>query len=213
MKISNYDTIILMGEKRIRLFFFALLLLFFSLDFYISLMIHLEEADNTALYVILYSLHGVTIIAYSYVIFGTKQKLIISQFLMGIAVIVIALTLFVVLLFLLLGNKYLTIFLCSVIFLFLLALVRWVLIIINYHNFKTSIKLGTSLFISVGAGGVGSLFARDIKIRFGEAAELPVLIFCLAAISAVIGFLGIFCINRYVLARKAEFDGQIEFLE
>jgi FlaA1/EpsC-like NDP-sugar epimerase len=209
----NHDTIILMGEKRIRIFFFALLLLFFSLDFYISLMIHLEEADNTALYAILYSLHGVTIIAYSYVMFGTKQKLIISQFLMGIAVIVIALTLFVVLLFLLLGNKYLTIFICSVIFLFFLALVRWVLIKINYHNFKTSVKLGTSILISVGAGGVGSLFARYIKVQFGEVAELPVVIFCLAAMSTVIGFLGVFGINRYVLAKKAEFDSQIEYLE
>lgn len=213
MKFDNQQTIKIIGEKRLRVCAFSMITLLFGFSFFMSFFIHFEEADNLVLYYLLFSIYGIALAANIYLLFRTERKIVLGQLIVGASFIVLALTLFVAFLFVLLGNRYLTIFIASAVFLLLLAVMRWVLIKINYHNFKKTSKMGTSfLFCMIGAG-VGRGISQCIRAVCGKTVELSMMIICLVVVSVLLGFMGVFSVNRYVLAKKYEFSRLIEYIE
>lgn len=211
MKNNTRKTIKLMGERRIKTFAIGMVLMIAGLSIFISLLIHFAEADNLALYLLLYGLYGLTMAGNIYLLINTERKLVKAQLLQGLSMIVLALTAFVIFMFLLLGNQFSIISLYSACFLLVLTLARWILVKINYHNFKNSVKYGASFLICMIGVAIGCIIYEYIKNLYGITGTLILAIFCSFSLSVLFGILGVFGINRYLLASKKDF--KVEFIE
>ena len=155
MKNQNDYLIKLMGERRVKSFAIGMLLIMIILVLFISSLIHHRENDDLVLYLLLYGFNGFTIVGDISLLFNTERKLLGAQLLQGVFTIILALNLFVMFLFLLLGDKYVSVTLYCVLFILFLAILRWVLIKINHHNFKKSTKYGVSFIMCLIGAGIG----------------------------------------------------------
>lgn len=201
-----------MGTRRIRGFNSAMLLLFFTLGATFVLVIHLFESDNLVLYIIMIIVYGFTLISNISMLHNTDDKIILSQLMMGFSMLVLALSCFVPCLFIVLGNKFTAIFFCILGFFLFLAILRWVLIKIHYYNFNSQASpQKTFLFCIIGVL-IGRFIYQMTKFNCGESVQTLIMVLSGLTLSILFGFIGVFGINRYILARSPEFQGHITYL-
>ena len=201
-----------MGTRRIKTFIGGMLLMLFPLGATFVAVIHLSESDNLVLYIILAIVYGFTLIGNISMLHNTDNKIILSQLIMGFSTLVFALSCFVPCLFIVLGNKFPTIFFCSLGFCLFFAILRWVFIKIHYYNFNSKASPTKTFFLCMIGVLIGRFIYQLTEANCGKSVQMLIFVLSLFTLSILFGILGVFGINRYILARRPEFQGHITYL-
>lgn len=205
-------TLRLMGEKRIKMVSSSMLLLSFIFIPLFTLIIHTVENDNLILYLLLYIAYGLAIVSNIYMLINTSCKLIKSQFLSGLSLVLLSLTLFVVALFIFFGNTYSKITIFSIAYIILLIFIEWIFRKLDFYSLRSgnkSVKIGISISASIFGILIGKCIGQNVISQYGENTKKFLIIICILLISITFGVAGIFYINKYFAANKFEYMNSI----
>lgn len=202
---KDINTVNLMGERRVRLFSFCMMLLIICMLFFLTFLVHFEEKYNLILYALVYSVYASIFIGNLYLFVNTERKLFIAPLWVGLSFLVLGGTLFVIFAFLLWGSQLINVFLSTVVYFVVLIAIGCLLKAIKFYSFKNKSKIGSSVFAGIFGVGVGRAFDAFIKVRYGETVVNTMMPSLLFLLSMFFGIAGILYINQYFLIKSGEF--------
>lgn len=147
---KSINTVHLLGEQRVRTVSLGMLLLAIVMVFILTLLIHLDEEDNIILYALTYSTYTLIFIGNLYLLFNTEFKLFVAPLWIALSFLVLGVTSFVICAVLLWKSQFMNVFLSTVGYIEMLAVIGCIFKVIRFYSFKSRNKVGSSVWTDPG---------------------------------------------------------------
>ena len=204
----------LLGEKRVRAVSVSFILLELGVLFFVASGIHFELSDNVVIYAILYSSYGFLMIGNAYMLFHTERKLKTAPLWSGLTFFLFGITMVVAFLILLFGKDYFKVTLFTGIYLLLFAVIGLIFRAINFYNLKKRTRnrsAGSTFLIYFIGVGIGRSIAAYVEYKYGDAGMNPTFMICFIILAILLGFAGVFSMNKYYLAKRLTYQSSISY--